>query len=337
MLILKVSTSLILSLLPIAIFIRDWKFHDKRTKLHHKITRCILVFWFVGSIAAVGLVWNETYLSSELNNKVDELVDGKNKLLNKIEVYQKDLDEKQKIIEQLEENLENAAKRIGPLEQAENMKKLGDEAIIGKRESYAKLKELSQGFGPKVTKPRAELARVHQHWNEMTRLKGIVLPPKKLADGKILNESEYSTQQLIEVLLLDTYSLHRARSAQLLATKRERYAAQALILSAFGDEDLEVVKESSIAFAKLLGCKCPDFFDHYCLLSCWYDNSQRFVSKAPYNFQIIPWSKFADRITIRMGDDPKSPINNQRYLCLDLANKLVFSEIGRIETNKKVR
>ena len=55
--ILRVITSFLLIILPIAILIRDWKFHDKRTKKHHNITKTIIVVWFIGSIVATIFVW----------------------------------------------------------------------------------------------------------------------------------------------------------------------------------------------------------------------------------------------------------------------------------------
>lgn len=112
MFILKLVTSLVLALLPIAVLIRDLKFHDKRTTLHHKITRAILVTWFVASLAAVVLVWHETYRSAQLDSKVDELVDGKNELLDKIKAYQTNLTEKQKTIEELQTKAKQASQGI---------------------------------------------------------------------------------------------------------------------------------------------------------------------------------------------------------------------------------
>lgn len=112
MLVLKLLTSLVLALLPLAVLIRDWKFHDKRTKLHHNITRNILVIWFVGSVAAVTFVWHETSRSSQLDAKVDELVDGKNELLHKIKTYQADLMDKQKTIDRLEVEAAKARRGI---------------------------------------------------------------------------------------------------------------------------------------------------------------------------------------------------------------------------------
>jgi hypothetical protein len=100
--ILKIITSLLLTVLPLAILIRDWKFHDRRTKKHHNVTRLIIIFWFIGSIIAAYFVWTDSA-------QIKELVDGKNTLIRqnrrltgKIDNYQVDLDIKDKKITELE-------------------------------------------------------------------------------------------------------------------------------------------------------------------------------------------------------------------------------------------
>ncbi len=110
--ILKLITSLLLTILPVSILIRDWKFHDKRTKKHHNITRGIIIFWCIGSIAVTYFVWTDSA-------QIRELVDGKNTLIRqntslagKIENYQKDLNEKDKKIKKLEEKAIKAERGI---------------------------------------------------------------------------------------------------------------------------------------------------------------------------------------------------------------------------------
>jgi tetratricopeptide (TPR) repeat protein len=110
--ILKLITSLLLTILPVAILIRDWKFHDKRTKKHHNITRGIIIFWCIGSITATYFVWTDSA-------QIKELVDGKNTLIQqnteltgKIENYQKDLNEKDRKIKELEEKAKKAERGI---------------------------------------------------------------------------------------------------------------------------------------------------------------------------------------------------------------------------------
>ena len=110
--ILKLIISLLLTILPVAILIRDWKFHDKRTKKHHSITRTIIIFWLIGSISATYFVWSDSA-------QIKELLDGKNTLIQqnkdlnkKIEGYQNNLKEKGKKILELEEKAKKAEKGI---------------------------------------------------------------------------------------------------------------------------------------------------------------------------------------------------------------------------------
>ena len=110
--ILKLIIYLFLTILPAIVLIRDWKFHDKRTKKHHRITRTIIISWLVGSIFATYFVWSDSA-------QIKELVDGKNTLIQqnkdlnkKIEGYQKNLTEKDKKILELEEKAKKAEKGI---------------------------------------------------------------------------------------------------------------------------------------------------------------------------------------------------------------------------------
>lgn len=110
--IIKLITSLLLTTLPAIVLIRDWKFHDKRTKEHHRITRAIIILWFTSSIAATYFVWSDSA-------QMKELVDGKNTLIKQnrdlseeIKTYQKDLREKNKKIVELEEKAKKAEKGI---------------------------------------------------------------------------------------------------------------------------------------------------------------------------------------------------------------------------------
>lgn len=70
MLILKLVSSLLLIILPAIVVLRDWKYHDRRTLLHHRITRVILIGWFVASIVTLVLLWNETREVKEMYTKV---------------------------------------------------------------------------------------------------------------------------------------------------------------------------------------------------------------------------------------------------------------------------
>ena len=103
MLILKIITTLIVvSLTPIVVM-RDWRYHDRRTTKHNLVTRVILVCWLVACLGSVILIWNETYLSGQLTSKVDDLVEGKNKLLTNLTKYQQDIKNKNAEINHLKQ------------------------------------------------------------------------------------------------------------------------------------------------------------------------------------------------------------------------------------------
>jgi len=85
--IIKLIIYLLLALLPVAILIRDWKFSDRRTKKHLNITRIIIIFWCIGSLVGTYFVWTNS-------SQMDELIDGKDQLLAKIESYQNELEKK---------------------------------------------------------------------------------------------------------------------------------------------------------------------------------------------------------------------------------------------------
>ncbi len=112
LLVLKSITSLLLTLLPIAVLVRNWRFHDRRTKRHHRITRAIIVFWCAGSILVASFVWSDSA-------RINELVEGKNtlivqnrKLSAKLDKYQKDLNEREDKVKELEEKARKAERGV---------------------------------------------------------------------------------------------------------------------------------------------------------------------------------------------------------------------------------
>ena len=103
MFILKIVTTLIVVSLTPFVVIRDWRYHDRRTKKHHFITRFILFVWLLGCIGSVLLIWHETYLSGQLNNKINELLNGNKQLLANLDRYQQDNEAEAAEIKRLEE------------------------------------------------------------------------------------------------------------------------------------------------------------------------------------------------------------------------------------------
>jgi len=102
---LRLIASLLLIILPAIVLIRNWKFHDRRTKKHHKITIGIIVLWFIGSIMATCFVWIDSA-------KIEELIDGKDKLITKIEELKTTIDKYQKENEYLKSEIDKAKRGI---------------------------------------------------------------------------------------------------------------------------------------------------------------------------------------------------------------------------------
>lgn len=100
---------LLFMLLPAGWLLRDWKFSDKRTKKYRHVTKALLVFWvFFGSLSTY-YYWKQNSENEYLQESVNELVNGKNELLektsnlsNQIEEYQNEIRIKDERIRELE-------------------------------------------------------------------------------------------------------------------------------------------------------------------------------------------------------------------------------------------
>lgn len=110
--VLKLITFLLLTILPIAVLVRDWKFHDRRTRKHHNITRTIIVFWCIGSLAATIFVWLNSAQIEELVNGKNTLIAQNRELSGKLDKYQKDLNEKEQEIKELKAKAQDAKRGI---------------------------------------------------------------------------------------------------------------------------------------------------------------------------------------------------------------------------------
>ena len=82
--------------LPAAALIRDWKYHDRRTKQHHNITRAILVGWLLCALSSIGLLLYESSGKSRLQKQVESLYSESQKkplfrlFINQQEVHEAD-------------------------------------------------------------------------------------------------------------------------------------------------------------------------------------------------------------------------------------------------------
>lgn len=232
------------------------------------------------------------------------------------------------------------SKELSELKIRDNLTSLADKAVSqGNREAYLNLKQIVTKFGPNRNAAISEIAEIASHWNSMTRLKGINLPEKKLANGIIEKESDYTTKELIETLLFNSQSLFRGRSAQLLASRKENYVPEALILAIFSDKHLEVVKEATLAFGRLTNFQSPDFFQPYNVWGYWLDNSEKIKKDLiqSNNIEIIPLKKLIEKLKKDIEGNKYEYMNQQWATSVDIANKFIveFLKEKRIFEEKK--
>ena len=100
---------LIFVLLPAGWLLRDWKYSDKRTKKYRYTTKALLALWVIFGTLSTFHHWDQNNENKNLQNKVNELISGKNELLEKtsdlgiqIEEYQKEIRAKDERIKELE-------------------------------------------------------------------------------------------------------------------------------------------------------------------------------------------------------------------------------------------
>jgi len=216
------------------------------------------------------------------------------------------------------------SKELSELKIRDNLTSLADKAVSqGSREAYLNLKNIQ--FSPNRNAAISEIAEIVSHWNSMTRLKGIKLPEKKLSNGVIEKEVDYTTKELIEILLFNSQSLFRGRSAQLLASRKENYVPEALILAIFSDKHLEVVKEATSAFGRLTNFQSPDFFQPYNVWGYWLDNSEKIKKDLMQNnnIDIIPLKKFIKKLEKNIESNEYEYMNKQWATSIDIVNKFI--------------
>jgi len=219
-----------------------------------------------------------------------------------------------------------SSKELSELKDRGNLTSLFDKAVSqGSREAYLNLKQIVIKFGPNRDAAISEISKIASHWNSMTRLKDVKLSEKKLSNGIIEKESDYTTEELIEILLFNSQSLFRGRSAQLLASRKENYIPEALILAIFSDKHLEVVKEATSAFGRLTNFQSPDFFQPYNVWKYWLDNSEK-VKKSLIqcnDIEIVPLRKFIEKLEKDIQSNEYEYMNQQWITSIEAANKFI--------------
>jgi hypothetical protein len=204
-------------------------------------------------------------------------------------------DNKNKVI--ISAKIENQDSTLNKIVSKDSIIELGNRAIAnGDKESYLKLTRIVENFGKERDLATVEIARIKSHHYSMTTISGIRL---EIFNDKneLVPETNLKTEQLIDILLLNTQYLFRARSAQLLSNRNERFVHEALLLSIFSDNNLEVTRESTKALEILTKHNSFDFFSPYGCLSYWYDNSISIISSVQKtnDISIIPFQEFEDK------------------------------------------
>jgi len=194
---------------------------------------------------------------------------------------------------------EKYKKTIALIESRAKFTSLADSAIsANNREAYLELKYMAKPFTSMGNAAKAEMYRVKTFHHHMTSVSNITLDTNIIEKGQKKTESMYTPEELIEIMLFNSSSQYRARSAQLLAKTKDKAVFQSLLLVMFSDINMEVVKEAKIAFAKLAGLKNSDYFDGYEALGWWYDNYEKYdnsLNRKPIN-SIIPWERFNEKM-----------------------------------------
>ena len=120
---------------------------------------------------------------------------------------------------------------------------------------------------------KSEVTRVNHAFMNSARIAGVTLSVQGTGDTNI-EESDFTTRDLIDFLIDDPDWRFRARSAQLLAEKKELGVPEALLDAMKDDENLEVFKHAVRAFEAVTGCIGPDTFEYEYCSEWWETNSE---------------------------------------------------------------
>lgn len=120
---------------------------------------------------------------------------------------------------------------------------------------------------------KSEVTRVNHAFMNSARIAGVTLSVQGTGDTNI-EESDFTTRDLIDFLIDDPDWRFRARSAQLLAEKKEIGVPEALLDAMKDDENLEVFKHAVRAFEAVTGCIGPDTFEYEYCSEWWETNSE---------------------------------------------------------------
>ena len=124
----------------------------------------------------------------------------------------------------------------------------------------------------------AQIARIKSFWIGVTRLKGQELS-KTRPDGTKEKSSDFSTAEIIHIMLSNPQWNLRALAAQALKNRKEKGVPEALLECIKNDPNLEVVRDAVNSFSGVTGFKKPDVFSFEIIESWWNQNAKETNNK----------------------------------------------------------
>jgi hypothetical protein len=163
-------------------------------------------------------------------------------------------------------------------ELADNAIANGDSVAFEQLKSYISVPSKSE----MVNAAKAELLRVKNFYIRTTRIKAKTFSFTS-SDGEKLPDTEATTQVLLNSLAKDKDWRVRARSAQLLKSRKEKNVPDALLEAARSDLMLDVRKNALKSFNLLTGFPQADIFDYKPAINWWKENKQQFDEQIDKN------------------------------------------------------
>lgn len=184
-----------------------------------------------------------------------------------------------KLKQQYEKEYKVLSEEIAKLKQRNDIAQLGDRATSdASRDSFEKLEEIRNKAENADMKAaaHAEIARIKSFWSAVTRVRlGLTLD--KFGEKK--KQSDYTTHELIEMLLTNNDFRARVLVARELAIRKEKRVPQALLKCMETDRDLEVAKNALESYGRLTGFEINDVFDFNRAQIWWNEHSKEVDSK----------------------------------------------------------
>jgi hypothetical protein len=183
--------------------------------------------------------------------------------------------------EKLQRDYETLSNDILRFKKRSTIYELGDTAIeYMSRPAYEDLLEIvNEPSDPSLQlAAKSEITRINTSFMNASRTVGFTLSLQSATETEG-QESDITTPELLEALFNDADWKVRARSAQLLADKKELGVPEALIESMKDEDNLEVLKDAVRAFEAVTGYRAPEILGYEYCSDWWEVNSSALKEK----------------------------------------------------------